>query len=86
MVNIYKHAFTFWHRLEIEPGTFRSRRTSNHYSTAYQFTTRVLAFYYGDLDHYPMTWYIMSHVVHVFLDLFLYSCHLSMCNSLQNLS
>jgi len=25
MVNIYKHAFTFWHHPDIEPGTFRSQ-------------------------------------------------------------
>jgi len=35
VVNIYKHAFTFWHRPGIEPGTFRSQvGLPNHYSTA----------------------------------------------------
>jgi len=35
MLNIYKHAFTFWHRPGIEPGTFQSQvGHSNHYSTA----------------------------------------------------
>jgi len=34
MANIYKHAFTFWHRPWIEPHIFGSQvGHSNHYST-----------------------------------------------------
>jgi len=45
VVNIYKHAFTFWHRPGIEPGTFRSQvGHSNHYSTTLNLCVNLLQY------------------------------------------
>jgi len=39
VVNIYTHAFTFWHRPGIEPGTFDPKLGhSDHYSTTPSYT------------------------------------------------